>query len=63
MLGSKLWEGMEEKSPDGTIINIQYKSMEQDIMSLLHPFRAASPITVVEVKPFTLKNKGANAVL
>jgi hypothetical protein len=45
------------------MISIHCEYVEQDIVSLLHAFRAASPVAVVEVKPFTLKDEGTDAVL
>lgn len=51
------------KALEDQMISIHFKVVEQDTVSLLHAFRAASPVAVVEVKPFTLKDEGTDAVL
>jgi hypothetical protein len=45
------------------MISIHCGYVEQDIVSLLHAFRAPSPVAVVEVKPLTLKDESTDAVL
>lgn len=51
------------KALEDQIIRTSCKYAEQGIVSLLHAFRAASPVAVVEVKPFTLKDESTDAVL
>lgn len=64
MFGSKLWECMAEEGTGGPKkLVCHYAFVEQGVVSLLHAFRAASPVAVVEVKPFTLKDEGTDAVL
>ena len=47
----------------GQIVSMHCESVKQGAVSLLHAFRAASPVAVVEVKSFTLKDEGTDAVL